>query len=41
MKIKLILTGSTGMGGEGVLHECLQQDEEETADVFAEFKPFN
>jgi len=29
MKIKLILTGSTGMVGEGVLHECLQHDEVE------------
>lgn len=41
MKIKLILTGSTGMVGAGVLHECLHHDEEETADVFAEFKPIN
>lgn len=28
-KIKLILTGATGMVGEGVLTECLQQDEVE------------
>lgn len=27
MKIKAILTGATGMVGEGVLHECLQQDD--------------
>ncbi len=27
MKIKAIITGSTGMVGEGVLHECLQHDE--------------
>ena len=26
MKIKAILTGATGMVGEGVLHECLQHD---------------
>lgn len=25
-KIRVIITGSTGMVGEGVLHECLQQD---------------
>ena len=24
MKLKLIITGATGMVGEGVLHECLQ-----------------
>jgi hypothetical protein len=29
MKQKLILTGATGMVGEGVLHECLQHDEVE------------
>lgn len=29
MKIKLILTGATGMVGEGVLHECLQHDDVE------------
>lgn len=29
MKIKLILTGSTAMVGEAVLHECLQHDEVE------------
>jgi len=29
MKIKAILTGATGMVGEGVLHECLQHDEVE------------
>ena len=27
MKIKVILTGATGMVGEGVLHECLFHDE--------------
>ena len=26
MKLKVILTGATGMVGEGVLHECLQHD---------------
>jgi uncharacterized protein YbjT (DUF2867 family) len=26
-KIRIILTGATGMVGEGVLHECLQRDE--------------
>jgi len=26
MKLKAILTGATGMVGEGVLHECLQHD---------------
>lgn len=26
MKIKVIITGATGMVGEGVLHECLQHD---------------
>lgn len=26
MKIKAIITGVTGMAGEGVLHECLQND---------------
>lgn len=26
MKLKVILTGATGMVGEGVLHECLQSD---------------
>ncbi|SRR5258705_2696377 len=29
MKIKAILTGATGMVGEGVLHECLQSEEVE------------
>ncbi|MBL7739269.1 MAG: epimerase [Chitinophagaceae bacterium] len=29
MKIKAILTGATGMVGEGVLHECLLHDEVE------------
>jgi hypothetical protein len=29
MKLKAILTGATGMVGEGVLHECLQHDEVE------------
>lgn len=29
MKIKAILTGATGMVGEGVLHECLQRDDVE------------
>src|SRR5689334_18076890 len=29
MKIKLILTGATGMVGEGVLLECLQHDDVE------------
>ncbi|HEY6504221.1 MAG TPA: NAD-dependent epimerase/dehydratase family protein [Chitinophagaceae bacterium] len=27
MKLKAILTGATGMVGEGVLHECLQHDD--------------
>jgi len=27
MKIRVILTGATGMVGEGVLHECLSHDE--------------
>ena len=31
MKLKAILTGATGMVGEGVLHECLQHDEVEGA----------
>lgn len=29
MKIQLILTGATGMVGEAVLHECLQQEDVE------------
>jgi len=29
MKIKAILTGATGMVGEGVLHECLLHDDVE------------
>ncbi len=29
MKLKVILTGATGMVGEGVLHECLQHHEVE------------
>jgi len=29
MKLKLILTGATGMVGEGVLHECLQHPDVE------------
>jgi hypothetical protein len=29
MKIKAILTGATGMVGEGVMHECLQHDDVE------------
>jgi uncharacterized protein YbjT (DUF2867 family) len=29
MKIKAILTGATGMVGEGVLHECLRHDDVE------------
>ena len=29
MKIKAIITGATGMVGEGVLHECLQHDDVE------------
>lgn len=29
MKIRAIITGSTGMVGEGVLHECLQQPDVE------------
>jgi uncharacterized protein YbjT (DUF2867 family) len=29
MKLKLILTGATGMVGEGVLHECLRHDDVE------------
>ena len=29
MKLKVILTGATGMVGEGVLHECLQHDDVE------------
>jgi uncharacterized protein YbjT (DUF2867 family) len=29
MKIKAIVTGATGMVGEGVLHECLQHDDVE------------
>jgi hypothetical protein len=29
MKIRAILTGATGMVGEGVLHECLQHDDVE------------
>ena len=29
MKIKAILTGATGMVGEGVLHECLQHSQVE------------
>lgn len=28
-KLKVIITGATGMIGEGVLHECLQKDEVE------------
>ncbi|MBM9502052.1 epimerase [Leptospira sp. 201903071] len=30
MKIKTIITGATGMVGEGVLHECLQDDDVES-----------
>jgi hypothetical protein len=30
MKIRAIITGATGMVGEGVLHECLQSDEVES-----------
>ena len=30
MKIRAIITGSTGMVGEGVLHECLQHPDVET-----------
>ena len=30
MKIKAIITGSTGMVGEGVLHECLNHSEVES-----------
>ena len=30
MKIKAIITGSTGMVGEGVLHECLLSPEVES-----------
>jgi len=29
VKIKVIITGTTGMVGEGVLHECLQHDDVE------------
>ncbi len=29
MKTRLIVTGATGMVGEGVLHECLLRDEVE------------
>ena len=29
MKLKVILTGATGMVGEGVLHECLQHHDVE------------
>ncbi|MEI9810516.1 MAG: NAD-dependent epimerase/dehydratase family protein [Bacteroidota bacterium] len=29
MKLKIILTGATGMVGEGVLHECLQHNDVE------------
>src|SRR5436190_3229954 len=29
MKLKAILTGATGMVGEGVLHECLQHEDVE------------
>jgi N-acetyl-gamma-glutamylphosphate reductase len=29
MKIKAIVTGATGMVGEGVLHECLQHPDVE------------
>lgn len=29
MKLRVILTGATGMVGEGVLHECLQHDDVE------------
>jgi hypothetical protein len=31
MKLKAIITGVTGMVGEGVLHECLLNEEEEEA----------
>ena len=27
LKLNVILTGATGMVGEGVLHECLQHDD--------------
>ena len=30
MKIKAIITGATGMVGEGVLHECLQHPDVES-----------
>ena len=29
MKIKAIITGASGMVGEGVLHECLQSNDVE------------
>jgi len=29
MKLRIIITGTTGMVGEGVLHECLQRDDVE------------
>jgi saccharopine dehydrogenase-like NADP-dependent oxidoreductase len=29
MKIRAIITGATGMVGEGVLYECLQNDDVE------------
>ncbi|MEO8761087.1 MAG: NAD-dependent epimerase/dehydratase family protein [Bacteroidia bacterium] len=30
MKIKVIITGTTGMVGEGILHQCLQRNEVES-----------
>jgi len=33
MKLRLIITGATGMVGEGVLHECLLGEEVESVMV--------
>jgi 3-polyprenyl-4-hydroxybenzoate decarboxylase len=36
MKIKVIITGASGMVGEGVLYECLQNNEVEEILVIGE-----
>jgi hypothetical protein len=33
MKIRVIVTGATGMVGEGVLHECLLHEDVEKVQV--------
>ena len=33
MKVKAIITGASGMVGEGVLHECLQHNDVEEVNL--------